>query len=80
DALFGLLLGIPNYLSSHFFLLSLDKGGISPLIAYPSFSVGTIVLVTLAGALIFREKLSKKQFAALGMILVALVLLNLKIG
>jgi len=78
DALFGLMIGVPNYLSSRFFLLSISSGGISPLIAYPFFSVGTIILVTLAGAVIFKEKLSRKQIFALGLILVALVLLNLK--
>lgn len=77
DALFGLLIGIPNYLSSRFLLLSLS-GGLSPLIVYPSFSVGVIVLVTLVGALVFKEKLSKKQIFALALILIALVLLNLK--
>lgn len=80
DALFGLMIGIPNYLSSRFFLLSISEaGGISPLIAYPFFSVGTIVLVTLAGVIFFREKLSKKQIIALVMILIALALLNLKL-
>lgn len=80
DAFFGLMIGIPNYLSSRFFLLSISEaGGISPLIAYPFFSVGTIVLVTLAGAVFFKEKLSKKQIIALVLILIALALLNLKI-
>ena len=43
---------------------------------YPAYSVGTILVVTLTGVLAFREKLSKQQWFALGMILVALVLLN----
>ena len=77
DALFGLMLGIPNYLSSRFFLLALGDG-ISSLIAYPVFSAGTIVLVTLTGAVVFKEKLSRKQLISLALILVALVLLNLK--
>ena len=76
DALFGLLIGVPNYFSSRFLLRSLSE--VPAVIAYPTFSVGTIVLVTLAGAVIFREKLSKKQLIALAMILAALVLLNLK--
>ena len=37
----------------------------------------TILLVTLAGTLFFREKLNKNQWIALGIILVALTLLNL---
>ena len=75
DLGFGLLLGIPNYFSARFLLLSLAE--IPAMIAYPSFSVATIVVVTLAGALVFREKLSRRQMAAILVILGALVLLNI---
>lgn len=75
DAAFGLLIGIPNYLSSRFLLLSLAH--VPAVIAYPTYSVGTIVLVTLLGKLLFAEKLSRRQLAALGVILVSLALLNL---
>jgi len=75
DALFGMLIGIPNYLSARFLLLSLAQ--LPAVVVYPSFSVGTIVLVTLAGLLIFREKLSTRKWISLGIILCALILLNL---
>ena len=75
DALFGLLIGIPNYFSARFLLLSLAQ--LPAVVVYPSFSVGTIVLVTLAGVLFFKEKLSTRKWIALGVILGALVLLNL---
>ncbi len=75
DALFGALLGIPNYLSARFLLLAL--GELPAVVVYPSFSVGTIVLVTLAGLVFFKEKLSTRKWIALGVILAALVLLNL---
>lgn len=75
DALFGLLIGIPNYFTARFLLLSLDT--IPAIIAYPGYSVGTIVLVTLAGMAFFREKLSRRQVLALLIIMAALALLNL---
>ena len=75
DVLFGLLIGIPNYFTARFLLMSLDT--IPAIVAYPCYSVGTIVLVTLAGWALFREKLSRRQWAALSIILVSLVLLNL---
>ena len=75
DVLFGLLIGIPNYFSARFLLLSLSE--VPAVIAYPSFSVGTIILVTLVGVLCFRETLSKRKLFALGIILLSLVLLNL---
>lgn len=75
EALWGLMIGVPNYFSARFLLLSLSE--VPAIVAYPSFSVGTIVLVTLVGVLCFREKLSRRKLIALGIILVSLALLNL---
>lgn len=75
DIGFGLLIGIPNYFSSRFLLLSLSE--IPAVIAYPTFSAGTIVLVAVCGKLIFRESFTKKKLVALSVILVSLALLNL---
>ncbi len=75
DALFGLALGIPNYFSTRFLLLAIAD--VPAVAAYPTFSIGTIVLVTLSGLLFFGEKLSRRKWIALCVILCALVLLNL---
>lgn len=75
DAAFGLLIGVPNYLSSRFLLLSLSH--VPAVVAFPSFSVGTILLTAAAGVTLFHEKLSRRKCAALAVILLALVLLNL---
>ena len=75
DALFGLLIGIPNYFSARFLLLSLNQ--LPAVVVYPTFSAGTIVLTTLAGLILFGEKLSTRKWLALCVILGALVLLNL---
>jgi len=74
EILFGLLIGIPNFFSTRFLLGAL--GSLPAVLVYPAYSVGTILVVTLTGVALFREKLSKLQWAALAMILVALVLLN----
>mgnify|MGYP001043179958 CR=1 FL=1 len=73
----GLLIGIPNYFSARFLLLSLGK--IPAVIAYPVYSSGTIMITSMAGLLIFNEKLNFHKKLALVLILSALVLLNLKI-
>ena len=72
---FGLLVGIPNYFSAKFLLDTLEY--IPAVITYPTCNVATILVVTLAGILFFREQLSRRQVLALGIILVALTLLNL---
>lgn len=74
DALCGFALGIPNYLSSRFMLLSLSE--IPAVIAYPTYSVASIVLVALVGVIFFKEKLNRRKLIGLGIILAALVLLN----
>lgn len=76
DVLCGMAIGVPNYMSARFLLLSL--GSLEAVVVYPTFSVGTIVLVTLVGVLAFREKLNLRKGVALGMILGALVLMNMK--
>lgn len=75
DWLFGLLLGIPNYFSSRFLLKSL--AALPASIAYPAFSCGTILLAALAGGVLFHERVSRRQWLALGLVLAALILLNL---
>ncbi len=75
ELLFGVLIGIPNFFSARFLLRALES--LAAVIVYPTFSVGTILVVTLAGVVLFGEKLSRRQWAALGVILAALVLLNI---
>ena len=75
DVGFGILLGVPNYFSARFLLKALNK--LAAVVVFPTFSVATVVVITLTGLMIFKEKLSKKQWIGIGMILVALVLLNI---
>lgn len=74
EALFGVLIAVPNFFSSKFLLGALER--LSAVIVYPVFSVGSILTVTLAGVLLFRERLTKRQWTGIAVILVALVLLN----
>jgi len=75
EALYGIAIAVPNFFSSKFLLGALEE--LSAVIVYPVFSVGTILAVTLAGVLAFRERLSRRQWIGIGVILVALVLLNI---
>lgn len=75
EVLYGFAVGVPNYFVAKFLLASLNS--LPAVIVYPTFSVATILTVTCAGVLVFHEKLSRRQVVAVGMILVALVLLNI---
>lgn len=72
---FGILIGIPNFFSAKFLLRSLAE--VPAVIVYPTYSVATILAVTVSGVVIFRERLGKRQWVALGVILAALVMLNI---
>lgn len=75
EVVYGMLIGIPNYFSARFLLKSLAH--IPAVIAYPTNSVAVIVLISAGGVLFFKEKISRRQMAAMAAILVALVLLNI---
>jgi len=70
-----LILGIALYLlSSVFFVLGVKVGELS--ILYPLVSLGT-VWTLLWARLFFNEPLTKAKFAAVGLILIGIVFLNL---
>ena len=75
ELLYGTLIGIPNFFSAKFLLAALTK--LPAVVVYPSFSVATMLIVTLTGVAVFRERLSKVQWAALAAIIAALILLNI---
>ena len=75
EILFGTLIGIPNFFSAKFLLGALTE--LPAVAVYPTFSVAALLTVTLSGVAIFRERLSKTQWAALAAIIAALVFLNI---
>ena len=75
ELLAGVAVGVPNYFCSYFLLASVTR--LPSFLVYPIFSTGTIVVVMLVSTLLFKERPTKKQMAGIGMILLALVLLNL---
>lgn len=75
EILFGTLIGIPNFFSAKFLLGALTE--LPAVVVYPTFSVAALLTVTLSGVAIFRERLSKTQWAALAAIIAALVFLNI---
>ena len=72
----GAALGLPNYFSARFILGALGQG-IPAVIVYPTFSVAMMVVLTIAGVVFFRERLSRREWIGLAMILAALIFLNI---
>ena len=75
DIVFGIVIGVPNYFATRCLLLSL--GSLEAVVVYPIYNVGAIVLIGIAGILMFKEKLSLRKAIGFVMIAAALVLLNI---
>ena len=73
--LFGLLLSLPNYFSSRFFMKALME--VPSAVAFPVYSAGAIMVVTLLGRVLFQERLGRRQQVAMVLFALSLVLLNL---
>lgn len=64
----GVVLGVSNFFTTYFMLLGL--GTMSSGVFFPIYHVGIVALVTTLGVLLFRERISKVQFA--GMVVAAI--------
>jgi len=59
----GILLGVPNYFSIVYLLKALSADGMESSTAFTVNNVGIVVLSTFLGLLLFKEKLSIKNWA-----------------
>lgn len=74
--LYGLLLGIPNQLTSLFFMKSLDT--VPAAIAYPLLGSSVVLFSIISDVLIWRSKFTIKQRLIFLLIVIGIVLINLK--
>ena len=75
DLLIGFLVGIPNLFSSYFLIMALNS--IATSIAFPVYSAGSIIFISLGEVFIYKEKLSKKNKIAIALVILALILINI---
>lgn len=75
DILGGIVLGMPNVAGSYLSLKAMQT--VPANIYFPTNAVGNLVVVSLAGMLLFREKTNTMQKLAIVITVVSLTLLNL---
>ncbi len=75
DLWLGFCVGVPNLLSSYFLIMALDR--YPAVLVFPVFSAGTIVAIFGVSHVFFGERLSRRAYVAMSLILPALVLINL---
>ena len=73
--LFGGMIGVANFFSSKFVLGALTQ--IPAVVLFPTYSVATMLVVTLCGVIFFKERLEKRQWLAFAGVIAALILLNI---
>ena len=72
---YGSIIGVANFFSSKFILGALTQ--IPAVVVFPTYSVATMLVVTLCGVLFFKERLGKQQWLAFAAVIAALVMLNI---
>lgn len=75
DIFTGIMVGVPNLFSSFFLISALDL--LKTAVVFPIFSAGSIVVISLGGFFIFKERLNRKEVSAIVMTIIALVLINI---
>lgn len=73
--LFGVMIGVVNFFSFKFLLRALAQ--IPAVVAFPTYSVATMLVVTVSGIVFFKERLSGRQWLAFGGVIAALAMLNI---
>jgi drug/metabolite transporter (DMT)-like permease len=71
----GALLGVLNYATLYFVVKALAHGGAQASTVFPLISVGVILLGTVGSFVLFSERISRSQFAGIGLAVIALALL-----
>ncbi len=70
----GILIGLLNWYSSYFLLLSLDRFEVSLVI--PIINIGIVAAASAAGIIIFKEKLNARRLAGILIALISIALLS----
>jgi len=70
----GIALGVPNFFSIYFLLIALGYNGLSSASIFTANNVGIVVLSTLLGITLFKEKLSAKNWMGIGLAVLSIFL------
>ncbi len=70
----GVMVGIPNYFSASLLIAALRE--LPSLLVYPSFSVGSLLVILALSRILFGETITRKELSGIVLILAALVFLN----
>ena len=75
--LWGVILGVPNYFSIHFLLAALRNENGNSASVFTINNVAIVLFSTLLGILIFKEKLSMKNWGGIVIAVISIALVAL---
>ncbi len=70
----GIALGIPNYFSIYFLVLALRTKGFDSSTIFTINHVAIVTISTIAGILLFKERLTQKNWIGLGLAILSIIL------
>ena len=73
----GITLGIPNFFSIYFLLKALKTPGLSSASVFTLNNVAIVMLSTLLGVWLFREKLTRANWMGVGLAIVSILMVSL---
>ena len=76
DLRFGAFVGVPNLLSALFLVAALTQ--LPAIIVFPTTSAGGMVLLALAGVIMFKERMSRATTLGIVMAVLAVVMVNIR--
>ena len=72
----GVVLGVPNFFTLHFFMSALKSGVLESSQIFPIVNMGVIVLTAISGIILFRQKLSKGNWYGILLAIVAIAMIT----
>lgn len=76
NILAGIILGIPNYFSIYFLLKALQSPEFESATLFTLLNIGVILLTTIFGVILFKEKLYKNNYLGIFLAILALFLVT----
>lgn len=73
----GMFLGIPNYFSMYFLIKALHNKNLESATVFTLINIGVILLSTVFGIIIFKEKLLKQNYLGIALAIIAVILVTL---
>ncbi|WP_339839150.1 DMT family transporter [uncultured Flavobacterium sp.] len=73
----GIFLGVPNYFSMYFLIKALHNKNLESATVFTLINIGVILLSTMFGIILFKEKLLKQNYFGIALAIIAVILVTL---